>query len=375
MIKKVKLENFKCFKNEEIEFRNLTILTGENSSGKSSLIQALLLIGNPKLGDFPYSAPDSLLINLYLESLKNLDDLVNKYTDTKSFKIEVDLCKYENISEIKNIYLIFDKINSEDNVSFKFSENYTFPNELTYSKNLFYLSADRTRVKYSSTLAGKNNTNLFGVNGEFASSYFYFNKSNVIENDLIKDDNSYTLENQVNFWLEAITGIKKLLINTEKMPDGNVMSYYNIDGFNFSPGNIGSGVSYVVLILILCLSAKKGDIIIIENPEIHLHPKSQAELGEFFAFVASKGIQLIIETHNDHIINKICYEQFKGNLKEDEVVIQYKQDMNAHFEKIDIKKGQFYNSKGENRFPEGFFDTTLKEIFAINEMNKSGDIC
>ena len=211
MIKKVKLENFKCFKNEEIEFRNLTILTGENSSGKSSLIQALLLIGNPKLGDFPYSAPDSLLINLYLESLKNLDDLVNKYTDTKSFKIEVDLCKYENISEIKNIYLIFDKINSEDNVSFKFSENYTFPNELTYSKNLFYLSADRTRVKYSSTLAGKNNTNLFGVNGEFASSYFYFNKSNVIENDLIKDDNSYTLENQVNFWLEAITGIKKII--------------------------------------------------------------------------------------------------------------------------------------------------------------------
>ena len=115
------------------------------------------------------------------------------------------------------------------------------------------------------------------------------------------------------------------------------------------------------------MSAKKGNIIIIENPEIHLHPKSQARLGEFFAFIASKGIQLIIETHNDHILNKVAYEIFKGNLSKDDVIIHY---FSLPYKKRTLyfnDKGNFVNKQGkETQFPEGFFDATLKEIFEIN---------
>jgi len=147
-----------------------------------------------------------------------------------------------------------------------------------------------------------------------------------------------------------------------------VEAFYKISKIkdNIKPENIGTGVSYLVSILTTCLLAKKDEIIIIENPEIHLHPLAQARLGEFFSFVASAGVQVIIETHNDHIINSICYQQYKKTLKEEQVIIQYKTSSSTPFEKIEIKNGQFVNTQGENRFPEGFFDATLQELFEIN---------
>ncbi|MBD3843948.1 MAG: hypothetical protein IE909_19150, partial [Campylobacterales bacterium] len=66
------------------------------------------------------------------------------------------------------------------------------------------------------------------------------------------------------------------------------------------------------------------------------------------------------------IINSICYQQYKNKLKEEQVVIQYKNSSSNPFEKIEIKNGQFVNPHGENRFPQGFFDATLQELFEIN---------
>ena len=75
MIKKVIIENFKCIEKEELEFRNLTILTGENSSGKSSHIQAILLAGNhPNLVATPFNSD----LREYLQSLGDTNSLVNK---------------------------------------------------------------------------------------------------------------------------------------------------------------------------------------------------------------------------------------------------------------------------------------------------------
>jgi predicted ATPase len=351
MIKKIYIENFKCFEKEEIEFSNLTVLTGENSSGKSSLIQAILLLGNPPTYSNYYQYPG--LAN-YFHSLGSYASLANKFLNAKNFKIKAEL----DNGKVRE--MIFS------------NEKLTFPNgtpdasELRAFSNLFYLNADRIKPQSESQLMEDAPKKYFGIRGEFISSFFYLNKSNTVENYLIKDESSYTLETQVNYWLKYITDIENIEFFTEKSTPNTVKSFYKIEGFEFFPENIGSGVSYLLTMLIVCLSAKKGNIIIIENPEIHLHPKSQAKLGEFFSFIAAKDIQLIIETHNDHIINRICYEEFKENIKSKDIVIQYKENSNTQFQKIEIKKGQFFNKKGENRFPEGFFDATLKEIFEIN---------
>ena len=104
-----------------------------------------------------------------------------------------------------------------------------------------------------------------------------------------------------------------------------------------SPLNLGAGMSYVSKVIILCLIAKKGDLVIIENPEIHLHPQAQAQLGVFFTFIANCGIQLIIETHCEHLINKICYQVYDEKIAESDVVIQYKANVREQFQQLKSK--------------------------------------
>jgi predicted ATPase len=84
------------------------------------------------------------------------------------------------------------------------------------------------------------------------------------------------------------------------------LSFAVNEGVGFvRPQNIGFGLSYTLPIYIACLSAKRGDVVLVENPEAHLHPCAQSQMGEFLSLVASSGIQLIIESHSDHILNGI----------------------------------------------------------------------
>jgi len=348
-IKNVYIKGFKVFEEESFEFRNLTLLTGENSSGKSSLIQAILYAGNPGFIRTPFNGD---LIE-YLQFLGG-KELFNKFTNSQ--KIDIDI-KFNNEQKVGF---------TKDKVTMQI-KGIAYPNPISYPENLIYLSADRHRISQINQFRENLKDRHFGIYGDLASSYYAHHKRNPIENYLIKDEDSFTLETQVNYWLKYITNIKTLSIEVEKVTPTLVRNIFKYNDIEFLPENLGTGLSYLFAILVICLTAKRGNIIIIENPEIHLHPKSQAKLGEFFAFIASKGIQLVIETHNDHIVNKICYEIYKNNLSKDDVIIHY---FEIPYKKTTIfidDGGNFVNDKNESiGFPEGFFDATLKEIFEIN---------
>ncbi|QOY54006.1 AAA family ATPase [Candidatus Sulfurimonas marisnigri] len=351
MIDKLHIEAFKCFERESLEFRNLTVLTGTNGSGKSSVIQSLLQLSLHSNRD--YASP----LLKYLDFISNFDEAVNFNMDVDKYTIAIDgfggSLKYNFIRESM----------IEGHKDQGIAEN------ISYSKgNLVFLSADRIGPQDT---YDKNNNPLdrFGLNGEYAISFLENarkNKHKVIE-DLIQHDgvSREFLDSQVNHWLTHILDTE---IVTEEINGTNQVKAKFKNGNEFvRPKNIGSGISYLTSILIACLSANKENIIIIENPEIHMHPKAQSKLGEFLAFVASKGIQIIIETHNDHIINRFRYEVYEGNLKSDEIIIHYK-EKDTSFEQIEItENGKFCDKNGENSFPSGFYDATLKEIFKINK--------
>jgi predicted ATPase len=332
MIKNININGFKCFDDETIELRNLTILTGINSSGKSSLIQAILISAmgekNQKI----------------IENLGDFSDIKNKYTNPDTIKITIDENRKVTIKKNKNV------------------EYNGFNNH-----RVIYLSANRVGISSLNDFQTYETALQFNINGAYTVGFFEKNKSTLLNEKLQNQKaNSLTLDGQLNYWLKYITD-SNLIFDTEEV--GNkVKAFYKIDKIkdNIKPENIGTGISYLVSILTTCLLAKEQEIVIIENPEIHLYPLAQARLGEFFSFVVNAGVQVIIETHNDHIINSICYQQYKNKLKEKQVIIQYKNSSTKPFEKIEIKNGQFINPQGENRFPQGFFDATLQELFEIN---------
>jgi predicted ATPase len=355
MIEEITLEAFKCFEKEILEFRNLTIFTGTNGSGKSSVVQGLLQLALHSNSD--YSSP----LQEYLNFVSDFEETVNFDMDVDEYRLSVKGFG----SKLEYLFKRDGSINSVENPE-KIQEY------ISYSKgNLVFLSADRIGPQDTY----RKNTNpfdRFGIYGEYAISYLEKSKKDKqkVSDELyiLKDkdgrDIPQSLLSQVNYWLNHILDTS---LETENIEGTNQVKarFKNANAY-VRPKNIGSGISYISSILIVCLSALKGQVIIIENPEIHLHPKAQAKLGEFLAFVASKGVQIIIETHNDHLINRFRYEVFKKNLTRSNIIIHYKEKDSA-FEKLEIDdEGFFCDKNGENSFPQGFYDATLQEIYKIN---------
>ena len=92
-----------------------------------------------------------------------------------------------------------------------------------------------------------------------------------------------------------------------------------------------------------------------------MHPAAQSKLGEFFAFIASAGIQLILETHCEHLLNRLRYEVYHERIDPDQLVIYYKGGIIEPFQVIHIRE----NGKYDVAFPGGFFDATLTELLEI----------
>lgn len=124
------------------------------------------------------------------------------------------------------------------------------------------------------------------------------------------------LKQQVEAWIDTI--IPGIELNTEIHERSNTVSVEfrkrKLETSFLQPSNIGFGVSYTLPVIVAGLIAPENSIFIVENPEAHLHPSGQSRLGYFLPLVADSGVQTIIETHNEHIINGIRLAVLKKKL-------------------------------------------------------------
>jgi predicted ATPase len=117
----------------------------------------------------------------------------------------------------------------------------------------------------------------------------------------------------------------------------------------------GFGLTQILPILVAILAARKDDVLLIENPEVHLHPHAQQSIGTLLALVASSGVQIVVETHSDHVLNGIRLAAKSGGISADNVAV--------HFFSPTQSDGKFTplspRLDGDGRldaWPEGFFD-------------------
>lgn len=347
MIKNVHIENFKSIDIEDLEFKKLTILTGTNSAGKSSIIQAILLT----LSNFQQPK------QIYLKEIVKLltfKEIANVYLNAKTVRINLKMSDGLEYT-----------VSIEDKITIVQNDTETRGRKpLKYEENLQYLSANRIGPE---ALASYSEDLKIGFDGKYAMGYYEQMKDKVVDAGLIKSNVSRTIKEQIRYWLAFILDIA-IDFKTEKVTEDTIKVLFSIEEIEeISPVNTGAGNSYLLKILIMCLTAKKGDVLIIENPEIHLHPKAQAKLGSFFSFVANAGIQLIIETHCEHFINKLRYEVYKKNIAKEDIMIYYKNSIREKFQKIKINTNGHYIDQNNTpiKFPSGFFDSTLQELLEM----------
>lgn len=337
MIERLEITNFRGITHEVIELRPLTIFTGINSAGKSTCINAILSL-------------------LYYNNCPNAKDVLRPL----DFTFASNRNKNENASSY-DIHAVLDNgreisIHKEMGTAVDLQVVET---EFDLEKNFYFLSANR--MGYSYEMEAQSESYSVGLLGEYLFGTLQRDGSERVDEGLVRYEESYTLSAQVNYWLSYILNIR-FEVQTQKMTHNQVMLQYKTNRLDkMNPQFLGTGVSYLAKILIMCLRARKGDVLMIENPEIHLHPAAQSRLGEFFTFVANAGIQLIIETHCEHLLDKIQHCIFKKQFDAQKVVLYYKDKVEESFRRID------YQSTGQyaTDFPDGFFDATMSELMEM----------
>lgn len=360
MINKLCLKNFKCFTENDIEFSGLTVLTGTNSSGKSSIIQALLIILNT--------------VKKYQEKKGNIIDLSEIFeypiggssnfksnnaigNDPYSFQISA-IC---GDNRIDYQYKLDKK--SMDNLVL-----YNAPEELI--KEHCYLNAERIGPRLAYVAGGKKELKSDGSNTAYIIDWMDNTEEfSVSKSLMIPNVNKFS--DLVEGWMSAILGDMHININTDSV---KAQSEFKVKmGCSFEPvipTMSGFGVSYVLPIItagLLC-SMKKDSILIIENPEAHLHPAAQSNMGKFLALVAESGVQVIVETHSEHIIDGIriqaAFDEFYNN-----VIVNF---LEMKREGVRVNPINI-NSSGElGEWPKGFFDqkqSDLRQLFDFRRKN------
>ncbi|MEZ9206508.1 AAA family ATPase [Vibrio splendidus] len=348
MLSNINVKGFKSIKEECVGFKPYTIITGLNSSGKSTVIQAVLLaIKHSKDANKYKMAPST-------QYLEDYSSVRNKNINAKEINISL------SSSEVScDVVITSEGLKSAGGVDLSFD----MPSD-NKEPELFYLNANRQGPE---ELALISSTNKVGSSGQYILGYFNSVKDSPLADELCKYKESKTLGYQVGQWLSYITETQTEL-TTEAQSTSQVKVTFNDAKLGpVSPLNLGAGMSYVAKVVILCLIAKKGDVVIIENPEIHLHPKAQSLLSALFSFVSSNGVQIIVETHCEHLINKTRHQVYKKEIKNEDVIIHYKENVESSFVTLNLDSNGHYIDKNgvKINFPRGFFDSTLNELIEI----------
>ena len=187
------------------------------------------------------------------------------------------------------------------------------------------------------------------------------------ENTDFRNIDTFSVKDAFNWWIKyfELGEYFEVVENTDK--PSQLDSYIKpIDLDNVvSPANVGVGFSQIAPIILMCLTAEKNDILIFEQPELHLHPGLQQKLGDFFLQMSKLGIQIIIETHSDHILNRVRLrsleeiESFSGNVN---IVFVEKEDNQSKFNQFKITDDGDFDFE---TYPKGFFDQTSKDTFKL----------
>jgi predicted ATPase len=368
MIKNIRLRNFKIFEDQEFDFRGITIITGINGMGKSSVIQSLLLLKQSFEIEYLQTQKKVDLSNDYI-NLESAEDLLYGLASDKHIEIEMiydDDIKYNWRIDASNPKAkILDCI---------YTGNEDYHHLSVFNDNFIFLDAERwgPREEYYKKEKRSYNTKL-GIQGELTPAYIL---NAISENEQIgvhalshkKSKSSTELYENINFWMSEILGIP-LKAKVSELDESRIKLLYSLEGTkgkNYSALQVGFGFTYCLPIIIAVLTSQKGDLILLENPEAHLHPAAQSKLGKFLAFAAHHEIQIITETHSEHIINGVRLSVVGGEIASDNVVINFfskTEEKDLH--KVSVQNIGIQDDGDLSEWPVGFFDQSEQDFIEL----------
>ncbi|EOV1642474.1 TPA: DUF3696 domain-containing protein [Yersinia enterocolitica] len=365
MIEFINIKNFKTLLNASFPLGALNLFSGLNGMGKSTLMQSLLLLRQSHERNTLKSK--GLLLNGDYVNLGTGKDALSSFSEKEEIIITIKWDEFKQPTKFEFNYqhdsdlLPLRKVDVEGPL-----EDLSLFNE-----NFQYLSADRLGPQSHHQLSEFHIRDLksVGLHGEYTVHFIAVNGAkdlNIVELQHPKSI-ANTLLSNIEAWMSDITpGLK---IRAVARPEFNSasLSYSFNQGKetteDFKPQNVGFGLSYVLPIVTSILSASKGDLIIIENPESHLHPAGQSLMGRLCSIAAKNGVQLIIESHSDHFLNGIRVAVKQKIMDGSDVKIFFLQrDLYSPIHASEVMYPNIDEHGRIDHWPDGFFDQWDKEL-------------
>jgi predicted ATPase len=371
VINHIKLINFKAFRRLELPLGPLTLLTGLNSSGKSSVLQALGLLRQSyetQMLTRTKHAGGGLLLNGDLVALGTAQDVLHEdfgpvdelpavTEPLVGFVVEED-------GEQRTWAAAYD-IRHPDQDVMPLAEG-SVRSHLA-EQPFQYLHADRITpaVTYPRSHQVAIARGFLGVRGEHTVNYLRHHTDQEAPRDVPEGPlrhrgaTSAQLLDQTIAWMQELCPGVNIETDPVEGTDSVRLSYGfgGTAGINATrrrrPTNVGFGLTYALPVVVACLTATPESLILLENPEAHLHPKGQSRMAALLSAAAATGAQLIVETHSDHVLNGVRIAVKQGVLQPEDTVVHYFRGNGAGTEvvtpRID-KDGMV------EQWPEGFFD-------------------
>ncbi|MCC7317677.1 MAG: DUF3696 domain-containing protein [Bacteroidales bacterium] len=375
---KLIINNFKCFTKIEIPLNRLTVMAGSNGNGKSTSIQALLLYRktieeNYRQANGYYNTEKETVnakVSLnegYMLNLGNSSVISNRHIGGITISIGVH-------NDAKKMVVHYNADNQKPNLFVEIDDVYRLDeSSMSILKNEFYyLNAERIGPRVNLPIQHYHFPNT-GFQGENVAQMIAETNYQVeIEQERRHPKSgSPRLEQQLNAWLDDMMPGVRIVANqsTNTLTSQIQVENYFTKGDPTIATNLGFGISYVIPILATGLIAARGSYMVVENPEAHLHPSAQSKIGRFLSMVAQAGVNVIVETHSDHVINGIQISAAKGEISPDYATINFfsqdKESIQPRLESIKI------NEKGElSSWPKGFFDQTQIDFAELFKFRK-----
>ncbi len=207
-----------------------------------------------------------------------------------------------------------------------------------------------------------------GRDGESAASVLYWKQDDSVYLPLLMSNTSPALLQQVEARMaEFFLGLE---MDLAPVPRANAVTM----GFRASSkldfhgsAHAGFGVLQALPIVVALLSAEPDDLFLIENPEAHLHPVSQSRMGAFLAEAANAGVQILVKSHSDHVLNGIRRTVREGVMKPSDVALYFFRPRHAAAmaDLPQVENPTMDSSGNIDSWPEGFFDQFDRDMKAL----------
>ncbi len=347
------------------------MLSGSNASGKSSIMQCLVLLHQTMV---EHEWSNRLVLNGHTLQLGTAQDVIDKVHGRHSFELGISLGENsfdwsfsgerEDMSlEIKNVTVNTEYLKNPEKLQYLLPYGKNLPvSELAQRLySLTYITAERIGPRDYYPLEDELNAQVVGPKGEHSISLLYSKRDKKVSDRVAIKPIAPTLINQVQAWMQCF--FPKCELTVEKVAKINAVTLglRTSNDTNFHrPIHVGFGLTQILPIIVASLAADVGDMLLIENPEVHLHPSGQVLMGQFLAAIADSGVQVVLETHSDHILNGIRRSVKNRNISENNVTLHY---VRAREEDHDQVITPQIDEQGNIDFwPEGFFDQFDKDI-------------